>query len=161
LHLCLGGESHRDDGFGLRLTRVASFEFFGLRDVEHGGDPAAVTRGLFDLPGNRVHDRVQNQESQRNYPAIFEGFKAKGIPADQIQPHVNVLTFKAWRALGRVVKMGEHGVKIATLIPVTDKTDSKASVASGSGTATAAAVSMRRWSGWYRVGFVLRVTCCV
>jgi antirestriction protein ArdC len=32
-----------------------------------------------------------------------------------------VLTFQAWKALGRVVRRGEHGVKVVTFIPTTDK----------------------------------------
>jgi antirestriction protein ArdC len=51
-----------------------------------------------------------------NYPAIFEGFIAKGIPESEIMPRENVFTFNAWRALGRTVRRGEHGVKVLTFI---------------------------------------------
>jgi antirestriction protein ArdC len=51
-----------------------------------------------------------------NYPAIFEGFIAKGIPESEILPRENVFTFNAWRALGRTVRRGEHGVKVLTFI---------------------------------------------
>jgi antirestriction protein ArdC len=51
-----------------------------------------------------------------NYPAIFEGFMAKGIAEADIKPRENVFTFNAWKALGRSVKKGEHGVKVVTFI---------------------------------------------
>ena len=51
-----------------------------------------------------------------NYPAIFHGFIAKGIPESDIKPRENVFTFEAWKALGRYVRKGEHGVKVVTFI---------------------------------------------
>jgi N-terminal domain of anti-restriction factor ArdC len=58
-------------------------------------------------------------------PAIFQGFAAKGIPEAEIKPRENVFTFKAWKALGRVVRRGEHGVKVVTFIDCKSKqTDS-------------------------------------
>jgi antirestriction protein ArdC len=51
-----------------------------------------------------------------NYPAIFAGFIEKGIPEYDIKPRENVFTFNAWKALGRSVKRGEHGVKVVTFI---------------------------------------------
>ena len=56
-----------------------------------------------------------------NYVAILEGFAARGIPMDEIKPRENVFTFWAWKALGRRVKKGEHGVKATTFIPVSGK----------------------------------------
>ena len=41
---------------------------------------------------------------------------AMGIAEADIQPRENVLTFNAWKARGRSVKKGEHGVKVATFI---------------------------------------------
>jgi antirestriction protein ArdC len=61
-------------------------------------------------------------KTMSNYPAIINGFMAKGIPAEQIEPRVNCLTFHAWKALGRKVRKGEHGVKVTTFVPVADKT---------------------------------------
>lgn len=58
---------------------------------------------------------IQN-ETFSNYPAIFEGFAAKGIPEAEIKPRENVFSYHAWRALGRQVKRGEHGVAICTYI---------------------------------------------
>lgn len=66
-------------------------------------------------------DRAQAGLSFSNYPAIFEGFLAKGISADQIKPRENVFTFNAWKALGRTVKKGEHGVKVCTFVEGTKK----------------------------------------
>lgn len=54
--------------------------------------------------------------STMNYQAIFEGFIAKGIEAQDIHPRENVFTFNAWKALGRSVKRGEHGVKVCTYV---------------------------------------------
>jgi hypothetical protein len=51
-----------------------------------------------------------------NYPAIFAGFVAKGIPETAIKPRENVFTYQAWRALGRQVRRGEHGVKVVTFV---------------------------------------------
>ena len=55
-------------------------------------------------------------ESTANYSAIVQGFVGKGIAVDDIEPRENIFTFNAWKALGRSVKRGEHGVKIATVI---------------------------------------------
>lgn len=60
--------------------------------------------------------RARSNQSLINYPAIISGFVAKGIPADDIRPRENVFTFQAWKALGRVVRKGEHGVKVCTWI---------------------------------------------
>jgi hypothetical protein len=60
--------------------------------------------------------RAVSGQSFSNFPAIFSGFAAKGIPESEIKPRENVFTFQAWKALGRVVRRGEHGVKIATFI---------------------------------------------
>lgn len=56
-------------------------------------------------------------ESAMNYDAIFNGFSEKGIAADDIKPRENVFTFNAWKALGRCVKKGEHGIKVCTFTP--------------------------------------------
>jgi len=66
-------------------------------------------------------DRARTGNSVANYQAIFEGFLAKGIAEDAINPRENVFTFNAWKALGRHVKKGEHGVKICVWIVVADK----------------------------------------
>ena len=60
--------------------------------------------------------RAVSGQSFSNFPAIFQGFAAKGIPESEIKPRENVFTFDAWKALGRVVRRGEHGVKVVTFI---------------------------------------------
>ncbi len=59
--------------------------------------------------------------SATNYPAIFAGFAEKGIAAQDIKPRENVFTYYAWRALGRQVRKGEHGVRITTWVAMTAK----------------------------------------
>ena len=64
-------------------------------------------------------------QSAANFPAIFAGFAAKGVAEEEIKPRENVFTFEAWKALGRVVRRGEHGVKVTTFIETASKqTDS-------------------------------------
>ena len=60
--------------------------------------------------------RAATGQSFANYPAIVHGFMEKGVPADQIEPRKNIFTFHAWKALGRVVRKGEHGVRVVTFI---------------------------------------------
>lgn len=60
--------------------------------------------------------RARGNLSVSNYPAIFRGFIDKGIAEDDIRPRENVFTFNAWKALGRRVSKGEHGVKVLTWI---------------------------------------------
>ena len=65
--------------------------------------------------------RATTGQSLANFPAIYEGFLTMGISADDIKPRENVFTFNAWKALGRSVKKGEHGVKVATYIERTNE----------------------------------------
>ena len=65
--------------------------------------------------------RAVTGQSLTNYPDIFKGFMAMGIPEDQIKPRLNVFTFQAWKALGRHVRKGQHGVKCLTFIRGTRK----------------------------------------
>ncbi len=65
--------------------------------------------------------RARSSQSISNYTAILRGFIAKGIPESEISPRENVFTFNAWKALGRVVRKGEHGVRILTFITTKDK----------------------------------------
>src|SRR5262245_55998110 len=67
--------------------------------------------------------RAASGQSLTNLPAIFHGFMAKGIPEADIRPRENVFTYHAWRALGRQVRRGEHGVRVTTFVPVDAKTD--------------------------------------
>lgn len=59
-----------------------------------------------------------NGQSLANFAAIIMGFAEKGIPEKDIQPRVNVFTYHAWRALGRQVRKGEHGIRVCTYVPM-------------------------------------------
>ncbi len=48
---------------------------------------------------------------------------AKGISESDIRPRENVFTYHAWRALGRQVRRGEHGVKVLTYVSIKGKED--------------------------------------
>jgi hypothetical protein len=65
--------------------------------------------------------RAVTGQSLMNYTAIIEGFMAKGIPETEIKPRENVFGFNAWKALGRFVRKGEHGVRICTFVPKEQK----------------------------------------
>ena len=63
--------------------------------------------------------RATSNLSMLNYPAIYEGFAEKGI--SDVMPRENVFTYNAWRAKGRQVRKGEHGVKVVTWIDCKSK----------------------------------------
>lgn len=65
--------------------------------------------------------RARGSQATSNIMAVIVGFVEKGIPAEDINPRENVLTFWAWKALGRRVKKGEHGVRLTTWIPIAAK----------------------------------------
>jgi N-terminal domain of anti-restriction factor ArdC len=67
--------------------------------------------------------RAVTGQSFTNWPAIIAGFVAKGIPESDIRPRANVFTYHAWRALGRQVRRGEHGVKVLTYVSIRGKED--------------------------------------
>ena len=60
--------------------------------------------------------RALTGQSWSNFPAIIQGFKARGIPEDQILPRENVFTYQAWKELGRQVRKGKHGIKVVNFI---------------------------------------------
>lgn len=68
-------------------------------------------------------ERATTGQSTGNYGSIFEGFMAKGVPLEEIRPRENVLTFRAWLARGRVVRKGERGVRILSVIDLAPKKD--------------------------------------
>ena len=85
-----------------------------------------ATRTVFRSNPTRKSNREQERaealtravsgQTMSNYPAIFQGFTAKGIPESEIRPRENVFTFQAWKAQGRYVRKGEHGVRVLTFI---------------------------------------------
>ena len=56
-------------------------------------------------------NRAKQGDSLLNYPAIVQGFAAKGIAHNDIVPRVNIFTYNAWKALNRQVRKGEKGIK--------------------------------------------------
>jgi hypothetical protein len=72
--------------------------------------------------------RATGSASAANYPAIVKGFLDRGIKPNDIRPRENVFTYRAWLALGRQVRKGEHGVKILTWVPVPEKVDGNGKV---------------------------------
>jgi hypothetical protein len=79
---------------------------------------------------NEALDRAQSGSSMANFETIYDGFENMGIDADDIEPRENVLTYNAWRAKGRQVRKGQHGVKILTWIPASKKDESTGKVES-------------------------------
>jgi hypothetical protein len=62
--------------------------------------------------------RAASGITMSNYPAIFAGFAQMGIPESEIKPRENIFTYNAWKALGRHVKKGQHGVRVLTFIDI-------------------------------------------
>src|SRR5205085_11203529 len=87
-----------------------------------------------DSTMNAIRQEIQQEalgravagQSMANWVPIIAGFTAKGIPADQIKPSENVFTYHAWRALGRQVRRGEHGVRVSTFVTCRGKEDGTA-----------------------------------
>lgn len=65
--------------------------------------------------------RAESGTSESNYRAIMQGFALMGIESSEIIPRENVFTFHAWKAKGRSVKKGVHGVRIQTVIETETK----------------------------------------
>jgi hypothetical protein len=89
--------------------------------------------------------RAVSGQALTNWPAIIAGFTAKGIPPDDILPRENVFTYHAWRALGRQVRRGEHGVRVVTFVAVSGKDGDGATA-----DADAAATGEHKCKGGYR-----------
>jgi hypothetical protein len=87
--------------------------------------------------------RAVGNQSLTNWPAIIAGFMARGIPESDIRPRENVFTYHAWRALGRQVRRGEHGVKVTTFVPMDKKT---ADIDPETGEAKRLSLGRRAWT---------------
>lgn len=72
--------------------------------------------------------RARGGVALTNYPPIYQEFMDRGIPFEEIRPRENVLTYNAWRALGRHVRKGEHGVRITTWITRGEEKDAAGKV---------------------------------
>ena len=68
-------------------------------------------------------ERAVTSQAMSNLPAVYHGFLEMGIPEEDIKPRENVFTLRAWNALGRKVKKGEHGVRLTTWTSVPEKQD--------------------------------------
>ena len=74
---------------------------------------AAITRERLQA---EALSRAMHGQATSNLAAIVDGFKAMGIAEADISPRENVFTFWAWKALGRQVRKGEHGVRVTTWV---------------------------------------------
>lgn len=64
-------------------------------------------------------NRAQSTTSIANGLIVITTFQARGL--SDVRPGENVLTFNAWKALGRHVRKGEHGVKLTVWAPTRDE----------------------------------------
>jgi antirestriction protein ArdC len=80
-----------------------------------------------EIQAEALANATQNN-SLTNYPAIYEGFAAMGIAEEDIKPRENVFTYNAWKALGRQVMKGQHGVRVVTWIHKGEKKDAAGNV---------------------------------
>jgi hypothetical protein len=68
---------------------------------------------------NETYGRAVCGQSVMNYAEIIHGFSEMGIEVSEIKPRENVFTFNVWRfKFNRIVKKGQHGVRIVTFIPM-------------------------------------------
>ena len=65
-------------------------------------------------------ERAQGSTSIANEAAAIAEFVERGIPESECIPRVNILTFHAWKACGRYVRKGEHGVKLTVWVPTVE-----------------------------------------
>ena len=79
---------------------------------------AILTENKSNVKQTEALSRAVYGQSLSNYPAIINGFEKMGIPYEQILPRENVFTYQAWKALGRQVRRGEHGIRVCTFIPM-------------------------------------------
>ena len=79
----------------------------------HHSGTTAITRETLQA---EALSRAMHGQSRSNLGEIFNGFKAMGIADVDILPRENIFTFWAWKALGRQVRKGEHGVRVTTWI---------------------------------------------
>lgn len=61
-------------------------------------------------------DRARHCRGRENIARVYSAFLERGIPESDILPGENVLTFRAWKALGRFVSKGQHGVRLLTYV---------------------------------------------
>ena len=82
-------------------------------------------------------ERIKNSGFGQNDALAIMHFDACGIPASDIDPKHNVLTFNAWKGAGRVVAKGANGCPLTIWIPkrgkqaVSDDSSDKEKAAGG------------------------------
>ena len=79
----------------------------------HHSGTTAITRETLQT---EALSRALHGQSTSNLGEIIKGFKVMGIAEPDIRPRENVFTFWAWKALGRQVRKGEHGVRVTTWV---------------------------------------------
>lgn len=72
--------------------------------------------------------RARNGNPCANDTRVLAAFVARGLPVKDVNPRVNVLTYRAWRALGRQVAKGEHGVRLTTWLSTPEERDKSGKV---------------------------------
>ena len=68
-------------------------------------------------------NRARSTRPGQNWASVIRALTDKGIDFADIIPGENVLTFNAWKALGRSVKKGEHGVRIPVFVSGSSTTE--------------------------------------
>jgi len=63
--------------------------------------------------------RIESGFSKNDFAAI-KAFAHAGIDPESLQPRINILTYKAWRAKGRQVSKGAISVRVTVWIPTTE-----------------------------------------
>jgi hypothetical protein len=112
--LLIGNNGHRE--FHVVERKPPAGIWYGVYVYSNSHEKAARNKPRATKEQRAAMRRTLSGGSLANLEAIYTGFIEKGIDEDDIEPRVNVLTFAAWQALGRVVKKGEHGVKVTTWI---------------------------------------------
>jgi hypothetical protein len=75
--------------------------------------------------------RIQSMQMCQNDVIVIQAFADAGIPAEDITPRLNVLTFKAWKAAGRQVAKGAKSLGITVWIPMKGKKSAGAASENG------------------------------
>jgi antirestriction protein ArdC len=68
-------------------------------------------------------ERARGGSSAYNEAFVVTAFVERGIAEADIKPRENVLTFDAWRALGRHVRKGEKSVRVRCFYNTEPKVD--------------------------------------
>ena len=75
-----------------------------------------MTTAVKETPQEAL-ERIQSGYS-KNDLVVIAAFAAQGL---DVEPRVDVLTYRAWIGKGRQVQKGEKGLRVTVWIPVVDK----------------------------------------